>query len=78
MKNKRGVISISANHIEAGIAKYKGVQDETISKLIKFSGLEYTPYLFNDGRVLLVLPNNIAAFLYDDKEALFDALSLEP
>lgn len=76
MKNKKGVVTVSSKHIDAGIAKYNGVIDSHISSLVKSAGLQYNPYLFKDGRILLVLPNNVAAFLYDDKDALFEALDL--
>ena len=76
MKNNKGVVSVSPDHIEKGITKYGGTVDAHLTSLIKSAGLQYTPYQFNDGRILLVLPNNLAAFLYDDKDTLFDALSL--
>lgn len=76
MKNSKGVVSVSPDHIEKGITRYGGVIDTHLTSLIKSAGLQYTPYVFKDGRILLVLPNNIAAFLYDDKDTLFDALSL--
>ncbi len=76
MKNNKGVVSVSPEHIEKGIAKYGGTIEVHLTSIIKAAGLQYTPYQFNDGRILLVLPNNVAAFLYDDKEVLFDALSL--
>ncbi len=62
---------IAAKHIESGITKYKGVIDPHIESLIKASNLKYKPYVFNDGRILLVLPNNLGAFLYKDKDTLF-------
>ena len=76
MKNKKGVVSVSPDHIEKGITKYGGVIDAHLTSLIKSAGLQYIPYQFNDGRILLVLPNNLAAFLYDDKETLYASLSL--
>ena len=77
MKINKDIVSVSAIHIEAGIAKYGGVLDTNLADIIKYAGLQYTPYLFNDGRILLVLPKNVSAFLYKDKETLFQALSLE-
>ena len=76
MKNSKGVVTVAQGHIEKGIAKYQGVIDAQLTSLIKSAGLQYTPYLFNDGRILLVLPNNLGGFLYDDREAMFAALSL--
>ena len=76
MKDSKGVISIAANHIELGIKKYHGEIDTSLHNIMKSAGLAYTPYLFNDGRVLLVLPNNTAAFLYTSKDVLYETLSL--
>lgn len=76
MKNKRGVVTVASKHIEAGIVKYKGEIDGHLTSLIKSAGLQYTPYLFKDGRILLVLPNNLGAFLYNDKDTMFEALHL--
>lgn len=73
---KSKIISVEAQFIEPGIKKYNGKIDAHLVSLIKGARLSYTPYVFNDGRVLLVLPNNTAAFLYADKEALLEALSL--
>ena len=78
MKNKADVITIPSKYIEAGISKYGGVVDGHLESLIKSAELQYTPYLFKDGRILLVLPNKVAAFLYKDKETLFETLSLIP
>lgn len=76
MKNNKGVVPVAPGHVEKGITKYGGVIDAHLTSLIKSAGLQYTPYLFNDGRILLVLPNNLGAFLYADKDTLFEALSL--
>lgn len=76
MKNTKSIVTVAHTHIEKGITKYGGVIDSHLASLIKAAGLHYTPYIFNDGRILLVMPNNVAAFLYKDKETLFDALSL--
>ena len=76
MENTKGVVSVAPGHIEKGIAKYGGVIDTQLTSLIKAAGLQYTPYIFNDGRVLLVLPNSLGAFLYDNKDTMFVALSL--
>ena len=76
MKNTKGVVLVARGHIEKGIAKYGGVIDTQLTSLIKSAGLQYTPYQFNDGRILLVLPNSLGGFLYDDRETMFAALSL--
>lgn len=77
MKTAKNVEKVLPEHIKPGIKKYGGEIDTHLASLIKFAGLNYTPYKFKDGRILLVLPNEIAAFLYKDKETLFEALSLE-
>jgi hypothetical protein len=69
MKNK-GIISVAESHIEKGIAKYHGVIDAQLTSPIKSAGSQYTPYLFKDGRILLVLPGGLGGFLYDDREAV--------
>ena len=71
------IIAVNSEHIEKGIEKYGGVVDEHLQKLIGQAGLQYTPYRFKDGRVLLVLPGNISAFLYPDVGSLYDHLDLK-
>ena len=68
---------IAPHHIEPGIKKYQGVIDHHLQQLINNAKLEYTPYVFNDGRILLVMPCNLSAFLYANKEELYAKLSLE-
>ena len=75
MKNE-GVKSVAAKHIEAGIQKYGGVIDDHLAGIVKAAGLQYTPYRFIDGRILMVLPNNLGGFLYRDKNALYELLAL--
>ena len=75
MKDKK-VVKIELRHIEPGILKYKGEIDKHLQGLIKSAGLNYVPYRFNDGRYLLVLPENLGAFLYADEETVFATLSL--
>jgi hypothetical protein len=76
MKDQKTVISIAADLIERGIKKYRGEIDPNLQSIIKSAGFGFTPYIFNDGRILLVLPNNTAAFLYANKEVLYEMLSL--
>ena len=71
------IITVAKHHIERGIEKYKGVVDEHLQGIITRSGYEYTPYLFADGRVLLVLPHNLSALLYPSKKVLFEKLVLD-
>lgn len=77
MNDSRDVISIAANHIEAGIKKYQGCIDAHLVQVVASAGLKFTPYRFNDGRILLVLPHNCAAFLYADSETLYKNLNLQ-
>ena len=44
---------IAPHHIEPGIKKYQGVVDHHLQQLINNAKLEYTPYVFNDGRILI-------------------------
>lgn len=76
MNDKKGIVSVAAKHIEAGIKKYKGEPDAGLNKLIHSAGFNYTSYVLCDGRILLVLPDNVGAFLYADKDVLFEALDL--
>lgn len=76
MNDKKEIVSVAANHIEPGIKKYEGKIDPQLSKIISAAGLTFTPYLFNDGRILLVLPHNTVAFLYSNKDVLFNVLNL--
>lgn len=70
------VIRVKQEHIEKGIQKYNGVLDDELNATIKRHGFDYTVYLFQDGRILLVLPQNISAFLYQSKDHLYDKLDL--
>lgn len=76
MSNKKGIVSVAAKHIEAGIKKYKGEPNTGLNTLIHSAGFNYTSYVLCDGRILLVLPDNVGAFLYVDQETLFAALNL--
>jgi hypothetical protein len=76
MGDKKGIVSVAANHIQAGIKKYKGEPDAHLNAVIRNAGLSYTSFVFNDGRILLVMPDNLGAFLYADQDVLFEALDL--
>lgn len=76
MKKHDKAILVAAKHIDAGIAKYGGIIDAHLQAVIDAAGLQYRTYRFNDGRILLVLPGNMAAFLYADEASLYQALSL--
>ena len=60
-----------------GIEKYKGKIDEHLQSIVKNAGYEYKTYVFNDGRVLLVLPHEISALLYASKELLYAKLQFD-
>lgn len=77
MKQEKPVISVAPENITKGIEKYKGVIDLHMQAVIKATGFNYTPYTFEDGRILLVLGGNKAAFLYKTEEIMNDMLSLE-
>lgn len=76
MRDKKGIVSVAAKHIEAGIKKYKGEPDIKLNILMQNAGFSYTSYVLCDGRILLVMPSNIGAFLYADRNVLFEALDL--
>ncbi|MCB0509378.1 MAG: hypothetical protein H6579_03715 [Chitinophagales bacterium] len=72
----KDITIVQSKHIELGIKKYEGQLDKELQSLILSAGYEYTPYVFKDGRILLVLPYNISAILYANKAILFDKLQL--
>jgi hypothetical protein len=76
MSGNKGIVSVASKHIESGIKKYRGEPDAHLNAVIQNAGFNYTSYVFNDGRILLVLPDNIGAFLYADQDTLFEALDL--
>lgn len=77
MKQKKPVVSVAVKDIEHGIRKYKGELDKHLQAVIKAAGFDYTPNIFEDGRVFLVLPENRGAFLYKTEKILSELLSLE-
>jgi hypothetical protein len=68
---------LAAKHIETGIKKYKGEPDARLNTLISSACFNYTSYVFNDGKILLVLSDNVGAFLHAGKETVFEALDLQ-
>jgi hypothetical protein len=76
MSNKEVVI-VQSKHIELGIEKYQGKIDEHLQAIVKNAGYEYKTYVFNDGRILLVLPHKISALLYASRELLYAKLQLD-
>ena len=75
--SKKDVVIVQRKHIALGIEKYQGKVDEHLQALVKNAGYEYKTYVFNDGRVLLVLPHEISALLYASKELLYKKLQLD-
>lgn len=71
------VVIVQSKHIALGIEKYQGEIDEHLQALVKNAGYDYKTYVFNDGRVLLVLPHEISALLYASKELLYTKLQLD-
>lgn len=76
MSNK-DVIIVQSKHIAPGIEKYQGKIDEHLQAIVKNAGYDYKTYVFNDGRVLLVLPHAISALLYASKDLLYQKLQLD-
>lgn len=76
MKNTKDIVIVRKEHIEPGIKKYDGRVDENLKKLFTLSGIEVTPYLFADGRVLLLYPNQENGILYASTDILFQKLDL--
>jgi len=74
---KDRIIAVAQKHIEPGIEKYGGKIDAHLQSLINNAGLAYSAYILRDGRVMLVMPHNISALLYPDKETLLEVLQLE-
>ena len=68
--NSNNVISVDKQYIKHGIEKYDGVIDVYLHSLIKNAGFDYIPYLFKDGRVLLVVPPENLGLLYPSKDSL--------
>ncbi len=67
---------IQGKHITPGIEKYQGKPDNHLQAIIDKHGYDYKVYVFNDGRVLLVLPQNLSAILYANKQVLYSKLEL--
>ena len=74
---KERVITVQKEHIERGIEKYQGKQDEHLESLLRNANLPCTPYVFNDGRVLLKHDLLDNALLYPSLDFLFDILTLD-
>ena len=68
---------VQGKHIEKGIERYGGVVDKELHALIAAAGFPFEPYLFKDGRVLLVNRELNFGFLYSCKEEVMAKLVLE-
>lgn len=76
MGDSRKPKQIQLKHIERGIKKYQGIKDADLNRFIANAGLSYVAYTFNDGRILLVLPNDMGGLLYNSKQDVYDILEL--
>ncbi len=76
MKTK-DIVIVRKEHIEPGIEKYNGRIDSDLEKLFVLSGQEVKPYVFEDGRVLLLYKEQEHGILYASKDVLFSKLDLE-
>ncbi len=77
MKKKIPKTLVQAKHIEKGIEKYQGKPNPVIKKHLDNINWNYTPYLFSDGRVMLVYPDNSFAILYSSTESLYQDMDQE-
>lgn len=68
------IIHVKSEHIQAGIQKYKGKIDVELQRHLKNARLEYIPYVFEDGRVMMVLEIMNTAFLYPSKKVVYQTL----
>ncbi len=68
------IIQVKKEHIQPGIEKYKGEIDPALQRHLKNADLDYMPYVFEDGRVMMVLEVMQVAFLYPSKQAVFETL----
>jgi hypothetical protein len=68
------IIHVKKEHIPLGIEKYKGKIDEELARHLKNAKLDYIPYVFEDGRVLMVLEILETGFLYPSKKVVFETL----
>ena len=68
---------VHQRHIKKGLEKYEGKLDEALHRVLQSSDWNYTPYLFKDGRILLVYENELYGLLYENKAALFQHMEEE-
>ena len=72
----KDLLVIKQEHIQPGIKKYNGVIATDLQELFALAGLTVDPYLFNDGRILVIYKGQQNGILYASKEVLFDKLDL--
>lgn len=71
------VQAVPGKFIEKGIAHYGGVLDTELQAMIAKAGFPYEPYLFKDGRMMLVNRELNFGFLYSSKDEVMEKLVLE-
>lgn len=70
------IIIVKKEHLQRGIEKYQAKIEPHLQSLLTRAGFNYEVYLFNDQRVLLVLPNQLSGILYPNKDVMLAKLSL--
>ena len=68
---------ITKEHIAPGISKYGGVIDEHLKFVLQSNDLNFIPYKFNDGRIMLVYESEEFAILYSSLEELYEAIACD-
>ncbi len=60
----KDVLVIKKEHLQPGIKKYNGVIDSELKELFSLAGLDVEPYLFRDGRILVIYKGQHNGILY--------------
>lgn len=71
------VVLVKEKYIDRAIEKYKGEIDQSLEAVLTNGGLTFTPYVFQDNRVLLVSASKTFGLLYPSKNVLFEFVNLE-
>ena len=69
-------IVVHKDHLQRGINKYNGRVDTHIQQLLVHAHIRATPYIFADGRVLLVYDQQSYGILYPTTASFYKRLSL--
>ena len=77
MKKNIAKTLVHSKHIDLGIEKYKGVLSPTIQIHLDNNNWNFTAYLFEDKRVMVVYPGKTFALLYQSEDALYDDMEKE-